>query len=616
MLKSTLRVRTVRRVKLNNSIRFQTSAINSKNDDIKIRNSTSRVLETNKLKSNLPTSNFNSTAITITDPYIIYKNLVDIQELDSDPHQLALVKKLSLLSKNLQNYKPDLTTVKINRLVRELEIKYNKLQIDNKNVLFGYTIGWFKERENSKLRTQLINVLNDYDELTSSEMEQIPKGLLINGEVGCGKTMLMDLFAGSLPVNGKWRVHWGVFIHFVMKEIENVSARKRDKFLQANHPLLNYENEFVLFEVAARLIEKFHVLILDEFMLPDIASAKIINILFVYYFKLGGVLVASSNRLPEELYSGSINKTTMGDFEKILRARCDVWNMRSDKDYRTDLKTNDIASDKWMILKSNINYEFEWNNLLNEIVDLKKCELNVRELKSYGRDIVIPKVFDKTVAYFDFNDIIEDSKYGPSDFISIATKYPIIVIDNVPILTTKMKNQARRLITFIDAIYDSKCKLIIKLETEPKKLFFPDIKDNRPTRFKCTPLEDSPNPVCLSETLDLKDDDITTTKDLQDLEMFAKTEMDLSNPHRPNFATYEDNNKDYNVSHDEDRLKKNFADMKKFTGEDEMFAYKRAVSRIIEMTTSIRWRKNSWTPSHSSIKSCENSTFDPKETKQ
>lgn len=559
----------------------------------------SRILGTNR--SDTPSNALmNECAITITDPYVIYKHKIQLGQIDADPYQFALIKKLSILSEKLQTYQPDLTTVKINRLVRELEIRYNKQQCDEKGVLFGYTLGWYRERENSKLRTQLVQVLNDYEELASDQMKNIPKGLLINGEVGCGKTMLMDLFADSLPVHKKWRVHWSVFIQHVMKEIENVSTRKRDKFNQVNHPLLNYENEFVLFEVASRMIEKFHILILDEFMLPDIAAAQIVNILFVYYFKLGGVLIASSNRLPEELYSGSVNKSTMGSFEKILRARCDVWDMRSDKDYRTELRIEDISDEKWLILKSEPDAETKWKNLVAKIINLENCDNNVKAFTSYGREVNIPKLSkDKKVAYFDFKDIVKDSAYGPGDFISIATKYPHIIIDNVPILSVKMKNQARRLITFIDAIYDSKCNLMINMETDVHQLFFPDIFDETFTRFKCTPLEDGPNPVCLSYE---QKKNITHTQDVQDLEMFSKTEMDLANPYRPNFATYEEGNRDYNISKGNENLSKSFTDMKKFTGEDEMFAYKRAASRISEMTQSIRWRAASWIPLHDSIK--------------
>lgn len=582
-------------------------------NQIRWSSTNSGVLGTNRIHANLnsnasPIEQPNSSIPTITDPYLIYKSLVNLKKIDPDPHQLALMRRLGMLSQSLQSYQPDLNDIKIKKLVRELEIRYNKQGKNSKDTILGYTVGWFKEREKKKLKNQVIRVLNDYDELNSDKMKKIPKGLLINGEVGCGKTMLMDIFADTLPVQGKWRVHWGVFIQWVMKEIELISVRKRDGFIQENHPLLNLENEFILYEVASRLINKCHVLILDEFMLPDIASAKIINILFTNYFKLGGVLIASSNRLPEELYSGSVNKTSMGTFEGILRSRCDVWDMLSDKDYRSELKDDDISDEKWLIIGNSKESNEQWENLVKKYIVLDKCQKNVPLFKSYGREVIIPYMND-TVAYFDFKDIVKDSTHGPSDFISIANRFPMIIIDNIPILSIKKKNNARILITFIDAIYDSKCNLIVKTETEPEHLFFPDIRDDSPTRFKCTPLEDGPNPVCLMEgnkkleTEKSNYDQIpTTTQELQDIEMFSDTQLDMLNPHRPNFATYEDDNKDYNIHQDEEKEQVNFTDIKKFTGEDEMFAYKRAVSRINEMTKSIRWRENSWIPLHESVK--------------
>lgn len=562
-----------------------------------INTNTSGINGTNRFLNRSTSSN---TSMLITDPCIVYKNLIQNKKINSDPFQLALVKKLSNLSKVLQDYEPDLTNIKINKYIRDLEIRLN--ENSNRGKFYNYTIGVYKERENLKSKKQLIKVLNDFEELATDEMKKIPKGLLINGEVGCGKSMIIDLFADSLPIKNKLRIHWNVFIQLIMKEIELISINKRNLNEQLNHSILNYENQFILFKVASNLVEKFHILIIDEFMLPDIASAKIINSLFIYYFKLGGVLITTSNKLPEDLYSGSINKNSISDFEKILRLRCDVWNMQSEKDYRIELNNNDLINDadQWLILKNDPEFKTKWNNLVNQFIDLQNCNSNQPILKSYGRDIIIPK-FSGNVVYFEFDDIIKDSSYGPSDFISICSKFEYIIINNVPILTVKMKSNARKLINFIDAMYDSKCKLIISLETDLNNIFFPDkrIKDDTPTRFECTPLEDGPNPICLPHS---------TNHDVQDIEMFTDTELDLLNPHRPNFATYEDNNKEFN---EKIESTKNLTDVKKFTGNDEMFAYKRAVSRIYEMTHSIKWRNNPWIPLHENIRSWEKSLDSP-----
>jgi len=530
--------------------------------------------------------------------------LLEEGAIREDPHQLALIKRLTSLSSSLQEYKPNLDGFKIKKLVRDLEIRYNKDANDNGSFL-GYTLKYFKERESKKIKTEIVKVLSDFEELESERMKDIPKGLLINGEVGCGKSMLVDIFADSLPIEGKWRVHWSVFIQWVFREIEVISKRKRERFIQSNHPMLNLENEFILYEVSSKLINRCHVLILDEFMLPDIASAKIVNILFLNYFKFGGVLISSSNRLPEELYSGSINKLSMGSFEKVLRLRCDVWNMISETDYRKELKEGDVAEEKWLFVGNDDN-DTRWNDVVSSFIDLDAITGNSINLQSYGRNIRIPKCND-TVAYFKFDDIVQNSVYGPSDFISISNKFPVIIIDKVPVLSSKMKNQARLLINFIDSIYDSKCKLLIRMEDCPEKLFFPEKKDTSPERFKCTPLEDGPNPVCMVNSGSVQTS--SNNEENQDIEMFASTQMDLNNPFRPNFATYEDANKDYQIKQDT----QNFTDLKKFTGEDELFAYKRAVSRINEMTLSMRWRKQEWLPLHQSLKMWETSASNSSE---
>lgn len=512
--------------------------------------------------------------VVITDPYLIYKNLVMNEKIKKDPHQLALVKKLSLLSKQLQDYKPNLVDVKINKLIRDIEIKLSQDE-SWRNRLIGMID---KEKSKEQQCLKLIKVVNDYDELYNNrEMEHIPKGLLINGDVGCGKSMMMDIFANSLPIKGKIRIHWLVFIELIIKEIEKISINKRDNNEQINHSILKYENEFLLFQIASNLISKYHVLIIDEFMLPDITSAKIVNHLFIYFFKLGGVLITSSNKLPKDLYSGSINKDSIENFEKILKARCELWNMTNDIDYR---KIEDNEDDNWCVLRDD---KKRWNELVSSVIDLNNCEANTCKFENYSREIRIPKC-NENVAYFKFNDIIKDGKYGNCDFVSIASNFQIIIIDEIPNLTNNMKNQARKLISFIDAIYDCKCQLMINIESNIDEIFFnsKEINKNK-TRFKCTPLEDS------------------VTNEVQDYEMFTKTEMDLSNPYRPNFATYEDSNKDYHMSNETENVNnseqsKNYTNLKKFTGDDEMFSYKRAVSRIYEMTHSKRWRENKWIP--------------------
>ncbi|GMM32578.1 hypothetical protein DAMA08_053230 [Martiniozyma asiatica (nom. inval.)] len=649
--------------------------------------------------------------LSITDPYVIYKSYIKLGLLNPDTHQLALIKRLSQLSTDLQNYQPNLTKIKINYLVRELEKKYQRENPERfqqndtiADKFYDATIGLFKRNSMEKARKSLILKLNDEDQLLSTDLENIPRGLLVNGEVGCGKSLCIDIFAESLPVKGKWRVHQTVFNQWILKEIEEISKAKRDsskikKFknyesvkedklscsgecsgsncqnqsstknediyeltqisenlsIQGNHSLLRFENEFILYHLACRLINKAHVLILDEFSLPDIAMAKITKMLFTYYFKLGGVLVSSSNKVPGDLYSGGLGdvaKGGMGSFERILRIRSDVWDMQSGKDWRRHCLEDSSAKaeQSWLIIEGSIDEQKKWDELLKEYLNLETAKHNVPVFQSYSRKVHIPKISsDEQTAYFTFADLVHDSTYGPADFISIAARFPIIILDHVPVINSKMKNQARNIINFLDAVYDARCNLIIRMENEPEEIFFPDSRQgknkinkkveskNMADSFKCTPIEDGPNYLCLAdagikpssgetdeeaklkeangdiisaihnpgmshpEYARLNDDalDVTHTTEIQDFEMHYETTSDLLNPHRPNFASYDaPNYEDFNVEKSQNELKERMKKLGKLTGEDEMFAYKRCVSRIREMTNSKRWREWSrkWTP--------------------
>lgn len=558
-------------------------------------------------------------SITLTDPYLVYKSYVSRKHVKSDPHQIALIKKLSKLSKEIQNYEPDLTDVKINKFVRDLEIKFKELDninADQRGKIYKNTIGWIKTKSQENEIKSLICKVNDEDELFHQDFSNVPKGLLVNGEVGSGKSLCIDIFAESLPLKGKWRIHQNEFNKWVLKEINNISKSKQIGDIQSNHPLLKKENDMILYQLASNLINKCHVLILDEFMLPDIAMAKITKSLFTYYFKLGGILISSSNRLPAELYSGGVSDSSMDGFERVLKFRCDVWDMKSETDYRTQLidDMDQRAEESWLV----INNQSQFEKLINKYLPSPKE--NQVAFENYGRVIRVPKLY-KDVVYFDFRDLIKDSAYGPGDFIEIAKRFNMVILANVPILTKKMKNQARTLITFIDAVYDSKCNLIMTTQVEPEKLFFPDkeVSEGQEDRFKCYPMEDGPNYLCLMDagvkpssgpvdeemaSKGIQPNSIThvgiehpqyakvhadsDTVDVQDEEMQFMTEADLANPHRPNFASYQELDYDVNKAHAD--LQERLQNKARFTGEDELFAFKRAVSRIREMTQSQRWR--------------------------
>ena len=88
-----------------------------------------------------------------------------------------------------------------------------------------------------------------------------PKGLLLSGEVGTGKTMLMDMFFNSLPVERKRRWHH----HALMLELYSRIHRSKTP----TGATVDIGNEYTLLRIARDLIQEANVLAIDEFQLPD-----------------------------------------------------------------------------------------------------------------------------------------------------------------------------------------------------------------------------------------------------------------------------------------------------------------------------------------------------------
>ena len=188
-----------------------------------------------------------------------------------------------------------------------------------------------------------------------------------------------------------------------------------------------------------------------------------------------------------------------------------------------------------------------------------------RTLSVYSRRVTVPHVGDSGAAKFDFSDLCARN-LGPADYLTIASTFPIIIIDNVPILTVLKKNEARRFITLLDALYECRVKLLIRASSPPESLFFPDADSN-------------------------------THDDLLWTESYTKAQLDMTTPYRPNVSTYTGRN----VA--ETKVKVPLVDrpvdsskLTAFTGEDERFAYRRAVSRLFEMPSKRWWETQTHLP--------------------
>lgn len=324
-----------------------------------------------------------ATEVAIADPFMLYQRYISLGFLEKDAAQLRIMKEFQKLYHRVMDYNPPQDmAIKAALLLRKLEIReaeeQRKVISLRKQPLYKLRL-WFQKDINTQ-RREVVRFMSDEEELHNIAS---PQGLLVNGEVGCGKSMLMDIFANCLPHHSKMRWHYNNFMLWVFGEIHQIQKERMLIDAVNGKQKMTMENEFILFEIAQKMIAKSTIFMLDEFMLPDVASAQVVKILFTYYFKLGGVLVATSNKLPEELYSSEFNKSSFKSFVGILNSRCIAVDIKSEIDYRLKFAQASTKAKNLVVKAGNSNNIAEWNRLIEHSIQTQNSWIPRSRSKTY-----------------------------------------------------------------------------------------------------------------------------------------------------------------------------------------------------------------------------------------
>ena len=281
------------------------------------------------------------------------------------------------------------------------------------------------------------------------------RGLYIWGPVGRGKSLLMDMFFETVQVQRKRRVHFHAFMADVHARIHLWrQERKAGRTNGGDDPIA---------PVAEALAAEAWLLCFDEFTVTDIADAMILGRLFKALFEQGVVVVATSNVDPNDLYKDGLNRALFLPFLELLHEHMDVVRLEA----RTDFRLEKLRDSSVYHVPADARAQAALSQAFEALTGRRHGTPTI--LRVLGHPIAVPEAA-ANVARFSFADLCE-TPLGATDFLALARTFHTIILEEIPVIEANHRNQAKRFINLVDALYDGHVKLIASAAAEPQDLY-------------------------------------------------------------------------------------------------------------------------------------------------
>jgi len=276
----------------------------------------------------------------------------------------------------------------------------------------------------------------------------LPRGVYLWGEVGRGKTFLMDSFYRCLPLIRRRRVHFHHFMRDVHRELDDLKGRPNP-----------------LDTLADRITRRYRLICFDEIAISDVADSMILGRLLTRTMDRGVVYCMTSNYHPDELYKGGLKREDFLPTIALLKERLDVVHVDGGTDYRKR------ALQQVKTYHTPLTPESD-DALMRAFEQIAEVEEEFHELDVEGR--VIPyRHRAGGVVWFDFKVICGWGR-SQNDYLDLATRFHTIIISGVSRMGLECADEARRFTLLVDVLYDRRVKLIVSAEVPADQLLVRD----------------------------------------------------------------------------------------------------------------------------------------------
>ena len=291
------------------------------------------------------------------------------------------------------------------------------------------------------------------------------KGAYLWGPVGRGKSVLMDMFYDVAPVEPRRRVHFHAFMGEVHRRVDawrkGDAAARQALFGPFHNGRMRSDDPIP--PVADMIAAEARLLCFDELQVTDIADAMILGRLFEAVFARGVTLVSTSNRPPEDLYKDGINRQLFLPFIEMLRSRMEIVEVPGERDYRLER----LRAAKTWFSPIDPDNERQFDSLWSDM--LGAGEEVGATLEVLGRKEHWPRAAGGLLRAH-FASLCAQA-LGPQDYLAVAERFHTVFVERVPRLTPDRRDQARRLATLVDTLYEARARLVVLADGEPETLY-------------------------------------------------------------------------------------------------------------------------------------------------